>query len=109
LTAGEDTADNGGLHLAMLALENEYKAQGKPLDQPDRDGLTARQRFFLNFAFSWCAAVRPEAARNQVITNPHSLPWFRVNRPVSNLLEFRQTFGCKEGQPMVHAPACRVW
>jgi endothelin-converting enzyme/putative endopeptidase len=29
LTAGEDTADNGGLHLALMALENVYKSQGK--------------------------------------------------------------------------------
>jgi endothelin-converting enzyme/putative endopeptidase len=109
LTAGEDTADNGGIHLAMLALEEQYKEQGKSLDTPEADGLTARQRFFLAYAFSWCAEVRPEAARSQVLSNPHSLPHFRVNRPLSNMPEFQQAFGCKEGQPMVHNPACRVW
>ncbi|HEY2015012.1 MAG TPA: M13 family metallopeptidase, partial [Bryobacteraceae bacterium] len=109
LTAGEDTADNGGLHLAMLALENIYKAQGKSLDTPEADGLTARQRFFLSFAFSWCSDIRPESARNQVVTNPHSLPQFRVNRPLSNMPEFQQAFSCRQGQPMVHTPACRVW
>jgi endothelin-converting enzyme/putative endopeptidase len=109
LTAGEDTADNGGLHLAMQALENLYKSQGKSLDTPEQDGITARQRFFLSFAFSWCSEVRPEAARKQVVTNPHSLPQFRVNRPLSNMPEFQQAFGCKPGQPMVHYPSCRVW
>jgi len=109
LTAGEDTADNGGIHLAMLALEKEYKAQDKSLDTPENDGLTARQRFFLALAFSWCGDVRPEAARNQVLSDPHSLSRFRVNRPLSNLSEFQQAFGCKEGQPMVHNPQCRVW
>jgi putative endopeptidase len=109
LTAGEDTADNGGIHLAMLALENIYKAQGKSLDAPEADGLTARQRFFLSYAFSWCSDMRPEAARNQVTTNPHSLPRFRVNRPLSNMPEFQQAFACAAGQPMVHEPACRVW
>jgi putative endopeptidase len=109
LTAGEDTADNGGLHLALLALEKTYAGQGKSLDAPESDGLTARQRFFLNFAFSWCGVERPEAARNQVLSNPHSLPRFRVNRSVSNLPEFQKAFGCREGQPMVHTPACRVW
>jgi endothelin-converting enzyme/putative endopeptidase len=109
LTAGEDTADNGGLHLAMMALEKQYQAQGKSLDAAMADGFTARQRFFLNYAFSWCTDQRPEAARAQVVSNPHSLPQFRVNRPVSNMPEFRQAFGCKEGQPMVHTPACRVW
>ncbi|GAC1436686.1 MAG: M13 family metallopeptidase [Terriglobales bacterium] len=109
LTAGEDTADNGGLHLAMLALENLYESQGKSVDTPEGDGLTARQRFFLAYSFSWCDAERPEAARNQVITDPHSLAHFRVNRPLSNMPEFKKAFGCKSGQPMVHAPQCRVW
>jgi len=109
LTAGEDTADNGGIHLAMLALENVYKARGKSLDTPEADGLTARQRFFLSYAFSWCSDERPEAARNQVTTNPHSLPRFRVDRPLSNMPEFEKAFACRQGQPMVHEPACRVW
>ena len=109
LTAGEDTADNGGLHLAMLALENIYKAQGKSLDTPEGDGFTARQRFFLSYGFSWCWNIRPEEARNQVTADPHSLPQFRVNRPLSNLPEFKAAFACSEGQPMVHLPACRVW
>ena len=109
LTAGEDTADNGGIHLAMLALEKQYKSQGKSLDTPEADGLTARQRFFLAFAFSWCGEVRPEAARSQVVSDPHSLPRFRVNRPLSNMPEFQQAFGCKAGQAMVHDPQCRVW
>lgn len=109
LTAGEDTADNGGIHLAMLALENIYKAQGKSLDAPEADGLTARQRFFLSFAFSWCEVSRPEAERNQVTSNPHSLPRFRVDRPLSNMPEFQKAFACRQGQPMVHEPACRVW
>ena len=109
LTAGEDTADNGGIHLAMMALEKRYQSMGKSLDTPEADGITARQRFFLSYAFGWCADVRPEAARTQVMSNPHSLPQFRVNRPLSNMPEFQQAFGCKAGQPMVHYPSCRVW
>lgn len=109
LTAGEDTADNGGLHIAMQALEDLYKSQGKSLDTPEADGLTARQRFFASYAFSWCSDLRPEAARYQVTTDPHSLDRFRVNRPLANMPEFQQAFSCKQGQPMVHAPACRVW
>jgi putative endopeptidase len=109
LTAGEDTADNGGIHLAMQALESLYRSQGRSLDTMESDGLTARQRFFLSYAFSWCSDLRPEAARNQVVSNPHSLPKFRVNRPLSNMPEFQQAFGCKADQPMVHYPSCRVW
>jgi endothelin-converting enzyme/putative endopeptidase len=109
LTQGEDTADNGGIHLAMLALENLYKARGKSLDAPEEDGLTARQRFYASFAFSWCSSSRPDRERLQITTNPHSLSRYRVNIPLSNQAEFAKAFGCKKGQPMVREPACRVW
>jgi len=33
----------------------------------------------------------------------------RVNNVVGNMPEFRKAFGCKAGQPMVHATTCRVW
>ena len=109
LTQGEDTADNGGIHLALNALEAELKKQGKSLDDKGPDGWTYRQRFFLSYAYSWCSNVRPEVARLIVTTNPHSLPIFRIDNVVSNMSEFAQAFGCKAGQKMVRANACRVW
>jgi putative endopeptidase len=109
LTQGEDTADNGGERLAFLALEQTYREQGKSLDEKDADGFTARQRFFLAHSYAWCRNWRPELARTVITTNPHSLPQFRVNNVESNMPEFRQAFGCKSGQPMVRANACRVW
>jgi endothelin-converting enzyme/putative endopeptidase len=109
LTQGEDTADNGGIHLAMIALENLYKARGKSLDVREEDGLTARQRFYASYAFSWCESARPDVERMQITTNPHSLARYRVNIPLSNQADFAKAFGCKQGQPMVREPACRVW
>jgi endothelin-converting enzyme/putative endopeptidase len=109
LTQGEDTADNGGIHLAMMALENLYKARGKSLDVPEEDGMTARQRFYANYAFSWCESARPDVERMQITTNPHSLARYRVNIPLSNQADFAKAYGCKQGQPMVRESACRVW
>ena len=109
LTQGEDTADNGGSHLALNALEASLKQQGKSLDDKGDDGWTYRQRFFLSFANSWCASVRPQIARVIVTTDPHSLPIFRIDNVVSNMPEFQQAFTCKAGQHMVRANACRVW
>ncbi len=109
LTAGEDTADNGGVNLSLMALEKAYKDKGKSIDTPEADGLTARQRFFASYAFAWCRQVRPDAARNLVLTNPHSLPQFRANRVLANMPDFQKAYGCKPGQPMVHAPQCKVW
>ncbi len=109
LTQGEDTADNGGLHLALNALQDQLKKDGKSLDDKGADGWTYRQRFFLGYAFSWCTNIRPEVARLMVTTDPHSLPIFRIDNVVSNMTEFSDAFGCKAGQKMVRANACRVW
>jgi predicted metalloendopeptidase len=109
LTQGEDTADNGGVHLALAALEASLKKAGKSLDDKSPDGWTYRQRFFLSDAYSWCANVRPQIARVIVTADPHSLPVFRINNVVSNMPEFEQAFSCKPGQKMVRANACRVW
>ena len=109
LSAGEDTADNGGVHLTLAALENTLKSQGKDLDTKAPDGLTEAQNFFLSFANIWCGENRPEAAHTLVMTQGHSLNRYRVNNVVANLPEFAHAFGCHAGQPMVHANACRVW
>jgi len=109
LTQGEDTADNGGLHLALAALTADLQQQGKTMADTDSHGLTNMQRFFLAYANAWCTQVRPEAMRTQVLTNPHSVPEIRVNNVVSNMPEFHKAFSCKAGQPMVHADQCRVW
>ena len=109
LTQGEDTADNGGIHLSLDALEAALKKEGKSLDDQGPDGWTYRQRFFLSYSYSWCSNIRPEVARLLVTTNPHSLPIFRIDNVVSNMPEFAQAFGCKAGQKMVRAKACRVW
>jgi endothelin-converting enzyme/putative endopeptidase len=109
LTQGEDTADNGGIHLALSALTLDLQKQGKTLDDKDANGLTNLQRFFLAFANNWCGTIRPEMARLQVATNPHSVEQERTNNVVGNMPEFAKAFGCKAGQPMVHKTQCRVW
>jgi endothelin-converting enzyme/putative endopeptidase len=104
LTLGENTADNGGLRLALMALVNTIGADGKSID-----GFTPEQRLFLSFGQIWCENAREEADRLQVQTNPHSPPRFRVNGVVENMPEFQKAFSCHAGQPMVSANACRVW
>lgn len=109
MTLGEDTADNGGLHLAFLALKLSADKQGKSLDEKGPDGFTPLQRFFLAYAFSWCEQYRPELIRTVVLSNPHSYPKYRVNNVVSNFPEFAHAFSCHEGQKMVRSHICRIW
>ena len=105
LTLGENTADNGGVRIALMALLNTIGASA----DKKIDGFTPEQRFFLSFGQIWCDNEREEAVRLQVQTNPHSPPKFRVNGVVENMPEFQKAFSCKAGQPMVAANACRVW
>jgi len=104
LTLGENTADNGGVRVALMALLNTIDK-----NQPKIDGFTPEQRFFLSFGQVWCSNDREEAMRLQVQTNPHSPPKYRVNGVVVNMPEFQKAFSCQPNQPMVKANACRVW
>lgn len=109
LTQGEDTADNGGLHLALMALEIDLAHEGRSVDEKTPEGFTLLQRFFLSYAFSWCLQFTPEMNRTLVLTDPHSLPRYRTNNVVSNSPEFRKAFGCHDGQKMVRQNICRIW
>jgi putative endopeptidase len=109
LTLGENTADNGGARIALRALEHMIADDKTGNEGKKIDGYTPEQRFFLGFARVWCEKRRPEYARMQVTTNPHSPGKFRVDGVVQNMPEFQQAWGCKAGQPMVAQNACRVW
>jgi putative endopeptidase len=105
LTLGENTADNGGLRLALMA----YLAGPGARSRDKLDGFTPEQRVFLGWAQVWCENARPEAERLKAATNPHSSNKYRVNGPISNMPEFQKAFSCKAGAPMVRQDACRVW
>ncbi len=105
LTLGENTADNGGLKLAYMALL--HVIGNTPVKSID--GYTAVQRFFLAYGQIWCQNVTDQEARKRVLTDPHSPGRWRVNGAVQNSAAFQQAFGCKAGQPMVSESACRVW
>jgi putative endopeptidase len=108
LTLGENTADNGGARIALMAL-HDLMTQTKQDASKKIDGYTPDQRYFLGFARVWCENTTPETLRLGVRTDPHSPGRWRVNGVVENMPEFQKAFGCKAGQPMVPANACRVW
>ena len=109
LTLGENTADNGGIRIAYLALENTLAAEGKKLDGPKVDGFTPAQRFFIGFGQVWCESRREQYSRMMVKVDPHSPGKFRVNGTVQNFDEFGKAFNCKKGSPMYPEQSCRVW
>ncbi len=108
LTLGENTADNGGLRIAYMALLDTLAAEGKTIGDKI-DGYTEAQRYFLGFAQVWCQNQTEQAARQSALVDPHSPGKWRVNGSVQNYDEFGKAFGCTKGQPMYPASSCRVW
>ncbi|HEY1901599.1 MAG TPA: M13 family metallopeptidase [Terracidiphilus sp.] len=108
LTLGENTADNGGLRIAWIALLDTLAAEGKSIDEKI-DGYTEAQRYFLGFAQVWCQNQTEKSARQSALVDPHSPGRWRVNGTVQNFDEFGKAFGCSKGQPMYPVNSCRVW
>ena len=108
LTLGENTADNGGLRIAYLALLDTLAAEGKTIDEKI-DGYTEAQRYFLSFGQIWCQNQTDKSARQSALVDPHSPGRWRTNGSVQNFDEFGKAFGCKKGQPMYPEHSCRVW
>ena len=106
LVEGESIADLGGLMISYVAYQKFL--QTHPRAQ-DANGFAPEQRFFIGYADAWKDHMRPELAKLQANTNPHPLPKFRANGPLSNMAEFAKAFGCKRGEPMVRADACKIW
>jgi len=104
LTLGENAADIGGLAVAYAAMEKALAGKPKPLI----DGFTPEQRFFLAWAQIWRQNVTPQQQQVLINIDPHSPGRWRVNGPLSNMVEFAEAFNCKPGDPMVRPEAQRA-
>jgi putative endopeptidase len=104
LTLGENIADQGGINIGYDALQRATK----DVPDPKIDGLTRDQRFFLGFASIWRDQIRPEALKVQLASDPHSPGRVRANGTPTNVAAYAAAFGCKAGDPMVHADGKRV-
>jgi putative endopeptidase len=106
LTLGENIADNGGLHVSYLAMQNAMAK--KQVNKNEMDGFTPEQRFFLAYAAVWASNIRPAAALQLTQMDVHSLGRNRVNVALPQVTEFIDAFGIKEGDGMWLAPEKRV-
>lgn len=106
LTLGENIADNGGLHVSYLAMQNAM-AKGQ-VNKNLMDGFTPEQRFFLAYAAVWAQNIRDKAALQLTQMDVHSLGRNRVNVALPQVTEFIEAFGIQEGDGMWLAPEKRV-
>ena len=100
-TLGENIADFGGLRVAYLGLQKAEAAHKNAAQKIG--GLSAEQRFFINYAQSWRQNIRDAELRRRILTDSHSPARFRVLGPLGNLPEFQQAFSCKPGAKMLRA------
>ena len=101
---GENIGDMGGLSLALDAYHASL--QGKPA--PMIDGLTGDQRVFLGWAQVWRAKQRVDALRKQVVTDPHSPSYYRVNGTIRNVAGWYDAWGVQPDDKLYVAPDQRV-
>ena len=106
LTLGENIADNGGLHVSYLAMQNAMTKHQVNKDQ--MDGFTPEQRFFLAYAAVWASNIRPEAILQLTQMDVHALGRNRVNVALPQVTEFIDAFGIKDGDGMWLAPEKRA-
>ena len=101
---GENIADLGGVVIGLEAFKktDQYKKGEKT------DGLTPVQRYFLGYTLGWLGHSREASLAMQVMTDVHAPNFLRVNGPFSNLPEFYEAFGIKEGDPMWRPDSLRV-
>jgi putative endopeptidase len=111
LTMGENLADFAGLTIVYGALQKQLAQRYGTGPRPKFDGFTPEQRFFLSWAQLRRQNIRPEALRQQILTDPHSPGQYRTIGPLMNMPQFSQAFGCTEGAKMVRKPADRavIW
>lgn len=104
LTLGENIADNSGLAIAYKAYQISLKGKAAPV----LDGYSGSQRVFMGWAQVWRGKAREAEAIRLIATDPHSPSAVRGNAPLTNLNEFYQAFGVKEGDKMFVAPEKRI-
>ena len=102
-TLGENIGDLAGLTVAYDAYQATL--DGKPA--PTIDGTTGDQRFYLGWAQVWRRNVREAAARQRVLTDPHSPAQYRADI-VRNMDPWYAAFPVQPGQTLYLAPAERV-
>lgn len=106
LTQGENIADLGGLIIAYHALINRLKKT----DHTNLiiNGFNQPQRFFLIWSRIWRNLIKDDELILRLTLDPHSPGELRINMPLSNMIEFYDTFHVKEGDTMYRPEDDRV-
>ncbi|PKB17975.1 M13 family metallopeptidase [Flavobacterium sp. 5] len=101
---GENIADLGGVIMGFEAFKKTKQYKTKEIVS----GLTPEKRYFLAYGYAWMVNATKESLSQQIMTDVHSPPQFRVNGPLANTPEFYKAFNIKEGSKMWQPKTLRV-
>jgi putative endopeptidase len=103
-TMGENIGDLGGISIALDAYHASLNGQPAPMV----GGFTGDQRVFLGWGQVWRTLQRPEALRQQLVSDPHSPGQVRAIAPLRNVDAWYDAWGVKPGDKLYIAPEDRV-
>lgn len=104
MTQGENIADLGGLTMAYYAYKKSLNgAKSKTIS-----GYTGEQRFFIAWTQGWKSMTRDAELKRLLTVDYHAPAYFRAFAPLSNMKEFYEAFGVKEGDKLFVPETKRV-
>lgn len=106
LTLGENIADNGGLHISYLAMQEAIK-KGEVKNE-EMDGFSAAQRFFLAYARVWACNITDKEILRRTTIDPHSLAKWRVNGTLPHIQEFISAWNVTSKDSLFLAPEAQA-
>ncbi len=104
LTLDENMADLGG---ALVALD-AYHASRMTTKSTTLDGFSDDARFFLGYSQIWRGKVRTEALRQNLVADPHSPFFARVNGILPNIDDWYTAFGILPSDKLYRKPSNRI-
>jgi putative endopeptidase len=84
------------------------RADGDPNGAPENFPPEPEKRFFFSWATVWRQNITAKLAAKYIAVDPHAPCEVRVNGTVSNMPEFVEAFGVREGDGLFRAEADRV-
>jgi putative endopeptidase len=102
-TLAEDIADLGGIAAAYDAFHASLHGQPAPVI----GGFNGDQQFFLAFGQNWKTKARPDAQRQQILTDPHAPAEVRAET-VRNIDAWYAAFNVKPSDKLYLTPDQRV-
>jgi len=111
-TLGENIADNGGVRETYRGYRDWVLRQNGGKEEarlPGFEQFTPDQLLFIGYAINWCGADTPKGLDYQIKNDEHSPRRYRVFGPLSNSVEFRDTFKCPVGDMNRGGKSCVLW